>query len=83
MEEIRTSTNKGMAVGNDRFKEEIETLTGRRLKAKKERAACRVAEFNFTLTIFSLQGTCTPLDHARAGRTQKIHLTPLRSAGDL
>jgi len=24
-----------MAVGNDRFKEEIETLTGRRLKTKK------------------------------------------------
>ncbi len=35
LEEIRTNTNKGMAVGNDRFKEEIETLTGRRLRAKK------------------------------------------------
>ncbi|MEA1934402.1 MAG: transposase [Thermodesulfobacteriota bacterium] len=35
LEEIRTNTNKGMAIGNDRFKEEIETLTGRRLRAKK------------------------------------------------
>ena len=35
LDEIRISTHKGMAVGNDRFKEEIETLTGRRLKSKK------------------------------------------------
>lgn len=35
LEEIRTNSNKGMAVGNDRFKEEIEALTGRRLRAKK------------------------------------------------
>jgi len=35
LNEIRTSTYKGMVVGNDRFKEEIETLTGRRLKSKK------------------------------------------------
>ena len=35
LEEIRTNTNKGMAVGNDRFKEEIEALTGRRVRAKK------------------------------------------------
>ncbi len=34
-EEIRTSTHKGMAVGNDRFKKEVEALTGRRLKSKK------------------------------------------------
>jgi putative transposase len=33
--EIRANTNKGLALGNDRFKEEIETLTGRRVKAKK------------------------------------------------
>ncbi len=35
LEEIRSNTNKGMAVGNDRFKEEIEALTGRRVRAKK------------------------------------------------
>jgi putative transposase len=35
LEEIRQNTHKGMAVGHDRFKEEIEALTGRRLKAKK------------------------------------------------
>lgn len=35
LEEIRTNTNKGMAVGDDRFKEEMEKLTGRRLIAKK------------------------------------------------
>ncbi len=33
--EIRANIHKGMAVGNDRFKEELETLTGRRLKPKK------------------------------------------------
>lgn len=33
--EIRPNTNKGLALGNDRFKTELETLTGRRLKAKK------------------------------------------------
>ena len=32
---IRENTNKGLALGNDRFKEEIEALTGRRVKAKK------------------------------------------------
>lgn len=35
LEEIRDSTHKGMAVGNDLFKEELESLTGRRLKSKK------------------------------------------------
>ena len=35
LEEIRDSTYKGMAVGNDRFKEELATLTGRRLTPKK------------------------------------------------
>lgn len=35
LEEIRANTNKGLALGNDRFKEEIERLTGRRVKAKK------------------------------------------------
>jgi REP-associated tyrosine transposase len=34
-DEIRTSTHKGMVVGNDRFKEELEALTGRRLRSKK------------------------------------------------
>ena len=33
---IRENTNKGLALGNDRFKEEIEALTGRRVKAKKQ-----------------------------------------------
>jgi putative transposase len=35
LEQIRKATNKGMIVGNDRFREEIEALTGRRLKEKK------------------------------------------------
>jgi len=33
--DIRSNTNKGMAVGSDRFKKEIDALTGRRLKSKK------------------------------------------------
>ena len=33
--EIREGVNKGMALGNDCFKDEIEALTGRRLKPKK------------------------------------------------
>ena len=32
---IRENTNKGLALGNDRFKEEIEALTGRSVIAKK------------------------------------------------
>jgi putative transposase len=35
LEEIRSNANKGMAIGHDRFKEEIEKLTGRRLKPQK------------------------------------------------
>ena len=35
LEEIRSSVNKGMAIGHDRFKVEIEVLTGRRPKPKK------------------------------------------------
>jgi len=35
LKEIRDNTHKGMAVGSDRFKEEIEMLTGRRLKSRK------------------------------------------------
>ncbi|MCK4840260.1 MAG: transposase [Methylococcales bacterium] len=35
LEEIRLSVNKEMAIGHDRFKEEIEALTGRRLKPQK------------------------------------------------
>jgi putative transposase len=35
LEEIRSNVNKGMAIGHDRFKEEIEKLTGRRLKPQK------------------------------------------------
>ncbi|MBT3258858.1 MAG: transposase [Deltaproteobacteria bacterium] len=35
LEGIRAKTNKGLAVGHDRFKDEIELLTGRRVRAKK------------------------------------------------
>ena len=35
LEEIRSNTNKGMAIGHDRFKEEIAVLTGRRVLPKK------------------------------------------------
>ncbi|MEN8140818.1 MAG: transposase [Thermodesulfobacteriota bacterium] len=35
LDDIRSNTQKGMAVGNDRFKAELSALTGRRLKAKK------------------------------------------------
>ena len=35
LEEIRLNANKGMAIGHDRFKKEIEKLTGRRLKPQK------------------------------------------------
>ena len=37
-------TNKGLAVGHDRFKDEIELLTGRRVKAKKRGATIGVAK---------------------------------------
>jgi len=33
--DIRSNVNKGFAVGNELFKEEMESLTGRRLMAKK------------------------------------------------
>tara|TARA_R110002072_G_scaffold118428_1_gene250044 strand:- start:4639 stop:5325 length:687 start_codon:yes stop_codon:yes gene_type:complete len=32
LEQIRSSVNKGMALGNDRFKEELETLYGQRVR---------------------------------------------------
>jgi len=35
LEEIRQAVNKGLALGNDRFKAEIERLTGRRVTSKK------------------------------------------------
>ena len=35
LSEIRTASNKGMALGNDRFKQEIEALSGRRVKPGK------------------------------------------------
>jgi putative transposase len=35
LEEIRSASNKGMAIGSDRFKDEIEELTGRRMKVAK------------------------------------------------
>jgi len=34
--EIRELTNKGMALGNDRFKDEIEALSGRRVRLLKQ-----------------------------------------------
>jgi|TARA_B110000902_G_C14247097_1_gene564694 putative transposase len=33
--DIRVNSNKGMAIGNEPFKQEIEALTGRRMKDKK------------------------------------------------
>lgn len=35
LEEIRVAVNKGMALGGERFKAEVESLTGRRMNAKK------------------------------------------------
>ena len=35
LEDIRLNTNKGMAIGDDRFKDQITALTGRRLMPKK------------------------------------------------
>jgi len=35
LEDIRLAANKGMALGNGRFEAEIESLTGRRMTAKK------------------------------------------------
>ena len=35
LDEIRLSLNQGMSIGHDRFKEEIEKLTDRRLKPQK------------------------------------------------
>jgi putative transposase len=35
LEDIRVNTNRGMAIGHDRFKMEIELLTGRRVKPMK------------------------------------------------
>jgi len=34
-EEIRSATNTGMALGSDRFKDEIEKLTGRRVRPRR------------------------------------------------
>ncbi|MFT5674507.1 MAG: putative transposase [Paraglaciecola sp.] len=35
LEDIRGNSNKGMAIGNEQFKEEIEALTGRRMTEQK------------------------------------------------
>ncbi len=35
LDEIRESTNKGLALGNDRFKQQVEVLTGRRVTQMK------------------------------------------------
>ncbi|WP_205623747.1 hypothetical protein [Desulfogranum japonicum] len=43
VEDIRSMTNKGLALGNSRFKGEIEALTGRRVIAKK-RGGCKITQ---------------------------------------
>lgn len=35
LEDIRFAANKGMVLGNERFEAEVESLTGRRMTAKK------------------------------------------------
>ncbi|MCK8044562.1 transposase [Shewanella sp. 1CM18E] len=35
VEDIRQATNKGMAIGNDKFKDEIEKLTGTKMRPQK------------------------------------------------
>ena len=35
LEAIRVNSNKGMAIGNEQFKQEIEALSGTRMKHKK------------------------------------------------
>ena len=52
LEEIRTNTHKGMALGNDRFKDELTTLTGRRFKPKKDKWGQSKIRFNLTPTPF-------------------------------
>lgn len=47
--QIRESTNKGLALGNDRFKEEIERLTGRRVTALKRGPKRKVEAEEFLL----------------------------------
>ncbi len=39
LKDIRQATNKGMAIGTDIFKQQIEELTGRRIKSAKMGAA--------------------------------------------
>ena len=47
--EIRDSVNKCMALGNDRFKKEIELLTGRRVMAKRRGPKVKSKEMEFLL----------------------------------
>jgi len=35
VDDIRSAVNKGMALGDDRFKQEVEALCGRRVKPAK------------------------------------------------
>ena len=44
LEAIRDATNKGLALGNERFEEEVESLTGRRMTAKKKGGGLSVGE---------------------------------------
>ena len=54
LEQIRKATNKDMIVGNDRFREEIEALTGRRSGLRKRKKEGRLdggsQRFSFALT---------------------------------
>ena len=54
LEAIRDATNKGLALGNERFEEEVESLTGRRMTAKKRGEACRLAKEGGNELMFSL-----------------------------
>ena len=42
---IRSATNKGLAIGNDKFKHEIEDLSGRRMMELKRGPKSKITEF--------------------------------------
>jgi len=43
--QVRKAVNQGMALGNDRFKQEIEQLTGRRVRALRRGPKPKNGEF--------------------------------------
>ena len=53
LEAIRGATNKGLALGNERFEEEVESLTGRS-DSEKEGEACRLEKEGGNELMFSL-----------------------------